>query len=49
MDSGDTMDDSGRILMHQTNDEISIGENAKVTQYHPDFENADEGGDEEHL
>ena len=32
-----TTDDSGRNLMHQTNDEICIGENAKVTQHDPDF------------
>ena len=35
--------------MHQTNDEIRIVENTKVTQHDPDFENADEGDDEEHL
>ena len=31
MDSDDTTDDSGHNLMHQTNDEIRIGENTKVT------------------
>ena len=45
MDSYDTMDDSGRNLMHQTNDEICIVENAKVTQHDPDFKNADVGDD----
>ena len=40
MDSDDTTDDRGRNLMHKTNDEICIGENAKVTQHDPDFENA---------
>ena len=35
--------------MHQTNDEICIGENAKVTQHDPKFENVEEGDDEEHL
>ena len=49
MDSCDTTDDSGRNLMHQTNGEIRIGENAKVTQLDQDFENANEGDDEEHL
>ena len=49
MDSDDTMDDSGRNLMHQTNEKIHLGENAKVTQHDPDFVNADEGDDEEHL
>ena len=42
----DTTYDSGRNLMHQTNDEICIGENAKATQYDPEFENAN---NEEHL
>ena len=37
MDSNDTTDDSGWNLMYQTNDEIHIRENAKVTQYDPDF------------
>ena len=32
--------------MHQTNDEIFIRENAKVTQHDPEFENTN---DEEHL
>ena len=49
MDIYDTTDDSGRILMHQTNDAIRIGENAKVNQHDPDFKNADVGDDEEHL
>ena len=49
MDSDDTPDDSGRNLMHKKNDEIRIGENAKVTQHDPDFENSDVGDDEEHL
>ena len=35
--------------MHQTNDEIFIGENAKVTQHDLEFENADGGDDGEHL
>ena len=46
MDICDTTNDSGRNLMHQTNDKICIGENAKVNQNHPDFENANY---EEHL
>ena len=37
MDSVDTPDDIGRNLMHRKNDEIRIGENAKVTQHDPDF------------
>ena len=45
MDSVDTPDAIGRNLMHQTNDEIRIGENAKVTQHDPDYENADVGDD----
>ena len=49
MDSDDTTDDRGRNLMHQTNDEICIGENTKVTQHDPDFENAYVGDDEENL
>ena len=49
MDIDDTMDDSGQNMMHQTNDKICIGENAKVAQHDPNFENADEGDDEEHL
>ena len=49
MDSDDTKNDSGHNLMHQTNDKIRIGENAKVTQHDPEFENADESGDEEHI
>ena len=35
--------------MHQTNDKIRIGESAKVTQHDPEFGNADEGDDEEHI
>ena len=46
MDSNDKRDESGQNLMHQTNDKICIGENAKVNQHHPDFENANY---EEHL
>ena len=46
MDSDNTTDDSGRNLMHQTNDEICIGENSKVTQHYPEFKNANY---EEHL
>ena len=49
MDSYDTTDDSGRNLTHQTNDEIRIEQNAKVTQHDPDFENGDVGDDEENL
>ena len=49
MDIDDTKDDSGHILMHLKNDDIRIGENAKVTQHDPYFENADVGDDEEHL
>ena len=49
MDSNDTMYDSSRNLMHQTDDEIHIGENAKITQHYLDIENADVGDDEEHL
>ena len=49
IDIADTTDDSGRNLMHQTNDEIHIRENAKFTQRDPDFENSDVGHDEEHL
>ena len=37
MDSNDKTDDSGKILMHQINDEIHIVENAKVTQHDPEF------------
>ena len=37
MDRNDTADDSSRNLVHQTNDEIRIGENAKVTQHYPYF------------
>ena len=49
MNINDTTDDSCQYLMHQTNDEIRIGENDKVTQHDPDFENADEGDDEDNL
>ena len=35
--------------MHQTNDKICIGENAKVTQHDSDFENSNVGDDENHL
>ena len=41
MDRNDTTNDSGQNLMHQTNDDICIGKNAKVTQHDPYFENAD--------
>ena len=47
--SDDTADDSGRNFMHQTNDEICIGENAKVTQHDPDLQNFDVGDDEENI
>ena len=49
MDSFDTMDEIGRNLMYQTNYDIRIGENDKVNQHDPDFENANKGDDEEHL
>ena len=49
IDSNDTTYDIGRNLMYQTNDEVRIGENAKVTQHDPDYENSDVGDDEEHL
>ena len=49
MDSDDTTDGSGRNLMHQTNDEICIRENGKVTQHDTYFEKSDLGDDEEHL
>ena len=49
MDSDYKTDDSVWNLMHQTNDKIRIGENAKVTQHDQYFENSDEGNDEEHL
>ena len=49
MDIDDATDDIGRNLMHQTNDEICIRENAEVTQHDPDFEKSDVGDDEEHL
>ena len=49
MDSIDTPDNIGRNFMHQRNDEICIGENAKVTQHDQDLENSDEGDDEEHI
>ena len=35
--------------MHQTNDDIRIGENTKFNQHDPEFKNTDEGDDEEHL
>ena len=37
MDSDDTTYDIVHNLMHQTNDKIRIGENAKVTQHDPEF------------
>ena len=49
MERVDTTDDISQNLMHQTNDEICIEENAKVTQHDPDFKNANVGDDEEHL
>ena len=49
MDSDDTMDDRARHLMHKTNDEIRIGENAKVTQHYRYFEDANVCDDEDHL
>ena len=49
MDSNNTTDDSGQNLMHQTNDEIRIRENAEVTQHDPDLENNYVGYDEEHI
>ena len=49
MDSDDTKNDGGRNLMHQTSDEIRIGENVKVTQHDPYFKNANVGDDAEHL
>ena len=49
MDIDDTTDDIGRNLMHQTNDEIRIGEHTKVTQHYPDFENANVGDDGENI
>ena len=49
MDINDTTDDRGWNLMHKKNDEICIGEDPKVTQHDPDFENSNEGDDEEHL
>ena len=49
MDSVDTLDDIGRNLTHQTNDEICIGENAKVTQHNPDTKHSDVGDDKENI
>ena len=49
MDSDGITDDSGRNLMHQTNDKTNIGEIAKITQHDPEFENDNEGDNEEHL
>ena len=49
MNSDDTTDDSGWNLVHQTNDKIRIVQNTKVNQHDPDFENADEDYDEDHL
>ena len=46
MDSDEKTDDSGRNLMHQTNDKICIGENAQVTQHDPESKNAN---DKEHF
>ena len=41
IDSNNTADGSSQKFMHQTNDEICIRENSKVTQHDPDLENAD--------
>ena len=49
MDIDDKNDDSGRNLMHRTNDEIRIGENAKVTQHDIGFKDDDEGNNEYHI
>ena len=49
MDSDDAKNDSGRNLMHQTNDESRIRKIHKVTQHDPYLENADEGDDEDHF
>ena len=49
MDINYTTDDSCWNLMHQTHDQIRIGENAKVTQHYPDFQNSNIGDDEEHI
>ena len=38
MDNDDTTYDSSQNFMHQTNDGICIGENAKVTQHDPYFQ-----------
>ena len=46
MDIHDTMYDIGRNLTHNKKDEIRIGENARVTQHDPEFENTHEGNDE---
>ena len=40
-DSNDTMNDGSRNLMHETNDNICIRENAKITQHDTEFENSD--------
>ena len=48
-DSNDTMNDSSRNLMHETNDNICIRENAKITQHDTEFENSDEVDYEKHL
>ena len=49
MNNDGTTNDSGHNLMHQTNDKIGMGENAKVTQQYSDLENANKGYNEEHL
>ena len=36
MENDDKMDDSGRNLMYQTNDDICIRENVKITQHDPE-------------
>ena len=43
------MDDNSQNLMHQTNDEIRIRENAKVTQHNQDLKNSNVVNDEDHL
>ena len=49
MDSDDTTDDSGRNLMHQTNNKTCIGENAKVTQHDTYFKNDNDDSILNHL
>ena len=49
MESDEKTNDSGCISMHQTNDEICIGENVKIAQHDPGFEDSDEVNNGEHL